>query len=82
MHPKIYNFISKQIKDTGKWIKFSKFAGYVADDGEPIKCYKCGSKNIKTIPKEYINYIVCEESAVCKNCGTQVGYWAYGYWQP
>lgn len=82
MHPIIYNFISKRIKDTGKWIKFATFAGYIYKDCEPKRCSKCGSKHYKTIPTDYINHIVCEEKAVCESCGAEVGYWAYGYWQP
>lgn len=68
----------KTIDDYVKW-KMAK--GYIDDEGYPIKCQYCGCKSkIDTETVDTINGFTCEEKAICKNCGKEIGYWAYGSW--
>lgn len=55
--------------------------GYIEQDGEPIKCLKCGSKKLEDC--NYINecFGTVEYQKRCKCCGEIAGVWAYGYWQ-
>ena len=55
---------------------------YFADDNEPIKCTKCKSHRIISFVKDRLNGIVCEELYECGNCGSPLGYWAYGHFEP
>ncbi len=54
-----------------------------AKDGAPICCFKCGSTKLRDVVKDRIDYTVCEFEIRCEACNTEVGYWAYGYydWQ-
>lgn len=60
--------------------------GYLSKhDLEPIKCEYCDSKNLEDtgfIVEELGTHVTTEYKKVCKDCGKEVGYWAYGYWQP
>jgi phage FluMu protein Com len=44
-------------------------------------CPKCKCKETIDIPKDYINWQVCEEEIRCANCNDLLDYWAYGYSQ-
>lgn len=58
------------------------------EDGQPLSCWKCGSESFKEITKDFIDYGVSgggpptEIEYRCRKCDTQVGYWAYGYFDP
>ena len=58
-----------------------------SEDGVPIRCWKCGG----TDQREEIRGVVdvwqgqgpvCEYEIFCAACGTGIGYWAYGYFDP
>lgn len=55
-------------------------AKYIKENGEPIKCLKCGSTNLKDKGMYHEEYYVVEYDRVCEDCGEIVGHWAYGYW--
>lgn len=55
---------------------------YYKEDGQPIKCFSCGSTNIEEKIVSSINYTACEVRYDCGDCGEDVGYWAYGYFDP
>lgn len=55
---------------------------YYSENGCPIKCWNCKSIIIDEITKESINYVTCECSLVCHNCQTELGYYAYGFYDP
>jgi hypothetical protein len=57
--------------------------GYVnKDNGAPIKCYHCDSKNLGE-GKVYYGEISMEEcETVCNDCNTSLGWWTYGIWDP
>ena len=54
--------------------------GYIDIDGTPLKCFECGSKELEDLNYDYIEHTICEYDCKCKNCGQQLGHWAYGYW--
>lgn len=66
---KIKRMINKNIK-----------AGYIAEDGTPLKCHKCGCTEFESEDVDWIEHTICESKEICKKCGTVCGYWAYGYW--
>lgn len=53
--------------------------GYIKEDGFPLKCWKCESKDLK-----FTNHYDCsatvEIDVKCNNCGEDVGLWSYGHW--
>ncbi|XZN14478.1 hypothetical protein ACSW9O_15540 (plasmid) [Clostridium perfringens] len=55
--------------------------GYIASDGTPLKCHKCGCKEMETYYTDYIEHTLCEESIRCKACKEHLGHWAYGSWR-
>lgn len=52
------------------------------NDGYPRKCRCCGGTKFKSITKDTINCMPCEQEYRCKNCGEVGAYWAYGYFEP
>jgi hypothetical protein len=45
-------------------------------------CYKSLDNNTKSTDRDTVDgIIVCEEKIVCKTCGVQVDYFAYGHWE-
>lgn len=55
--------------------------GYIAEDGTPLKCHKCNSKNMENYNKYYEEHWCVEHSVKCKDCGTNVDHWSYGNWE-
>jgi hypothetical protein len=57
--------------------------GYIAENGKPLKCTNCESKDFKRVNKYYeMDYsCVVEYTCVCKDCDHTLGVWAYGSWQ-
>lgn len=55
---------------------------YYYEDGCPKQCYLCKSYSITQINKEHINGIVAEHADVCGDCRQELGYWAYGCYNP
>lgn len=62
--------------------RFAIDNGYYAEDYSPRKCFKCGSLSVYHVTTGQIEYIVCEFSARCADCGTELGYWVTGYYDP
>ena len=54
-------------------------SGYWSENLTPIKC-KCGSTKIEDKNQYYENHFIVEYQAVCGDCGTVLGTWAYGDW--
>lgn len=46
----------------------------------PLKCI-CGCEDFKEEITDTLDIIVCEKRIVCKECGSIVGYWAYGSYE-
>lgn len=55
---------------------------YYKDDGTPLRCRHCLSDNLISVTKCEINGTICEFAVDCNHCGKNVGYWAYGYYDP
>ena len=55
---------------------------YFNEDYSPKKCPNCKSTEFVETVKEQIEGIVCEYYITCKDCGTDLGYWAYGGFDP
>ena len=55
---------------------------YYTDDGCPIKCFTCDAINIKSRTVDIIANCVCETAYYCDDCGEDLGYWAYGSFNP
>lgn len=56
--------------------------GYIAPDGQPLKCFKCGCKELEEYNEYYMDGGYREEYSVrCKECKQPLSHWAYGYWE-
>lgn len=58
----------------------SKASEYFHEDGEPKRCTACYGDKFTEHVTGVIEYTTCEKEVHCDNCGLNVGYWAYGYW--
>lgn len=68
-------------KSIDEYIDWCVDMGYISSDGTPLKCHKCGSKELEEYDEHYMEWEDREEYSVrCKQCGTEVGHWAYGNW--
>lgn len=62
--------------------------GCYSSEGATLKCFKCGSTNIKHVTRDVIPVLdngtgpECEFSEECADCGTILAYWAYGSYDP
>lgn len=54
---------------------------YLNHDLSPKKCFKCDSDKFKEIIVSKTESYIEEYKVICKNCQTEVGYWAYGHWR-
>jgi len=72
---KLDRFISWVISPFFRWKYYRK-------DHSPKYCCYCGSKDISYITKETIANVEAEFSCVCVECDKEIGYWAYGYYNP
>ena len=45
------------------------------------RCENCLSKNLGIEIVDFINHMPCEEKLYCKECNTEINYWAYGNWE-
>lgn len=56
--------------------------GYIANDGQPLKCFKCKSVELEEFNRYTEGYgLTIEYSVKCKKCGQVLGHWAYGNWE-
>lgn len=55
---------------------------YYLDDGFPIKCWHCQSNDIRSDIKDILTHIISEQEYICNSCGSDLAYWAYGYFDP
>ena len=55
---------------------------YYEDDCKPKKCTKCDSTDLKSTVDDIVNGHICEETVICRTCGKELGFWAYGNWNP
>lgn len=56
--------------------------GFTAPDGQPLKCFKCKSKEMEEYGQYYMDGGYTEEYSIrCRACGQKLGHWAYGYWE-
>jgi len=55
---------------------------YYTEEGEPIRCVFCESIRIDYRTKEIVANVVAELQYFCCDCNEEVGYWAYGYFDP
>jgi hypothetical protein len=62
-------------------LKLQIWADIVTGNLTPKTCEWCCSQSFKDIPKDYVNYDLCEFERQCECCDKLVGYWSYGHWQ-
>lgn len=55
--------------------------GYIATDGQPLKCSFCDSSKLENRNEYYEESYIIEYQVFCGTCDKQVGLWAYGNWQ-
>lgn len=55
---------------------------YFNDDCSPKCCTNCAATEFSQTIKEQVEGSVCEYSIMCDKCGTELGYWAYGNFNP
>lgn len=54
--------------------------GFIREDGTPLKCFQCESKNLEEYQEYYEEYRRIEFSVRCKDCKEHVNTWVYGNW--
>ncbi len=69
MEESIHEFLQRLVRE-----------GYIAENGAPLKCHFCESKNFDE-KCYYEEHTAVEKVVNCKACGKQVGNWSYGAWQ-
>jgi hypothetical protein len=57
------------------------------ENGAPVKCWKCGGTKQREEVRSMVDVLygqgpVCEYEVFCAECGTAIGYWAYGSFDP
>ncbi len=55
--------------------------GCIADNLEPLKCFKCGSASFKDRTTATDSGYTTEIERWCAECDQLNGHWAYGAWQ-
>lgn len=50
--------------------------------GRPRKCCECGSEDIRSLALSFDGGYQSESAEICYECGTNVGYFAYGHYDP
>lgn len=69
-----------EYKSTEEYVKDMVDNGFMSEDGEPLKCFKCESTELEDANIDRIEYGILEYDMRCKGCKTIVGHWAYGNW--
>lgn len=73
MHRSILNFIEN--------IQEGIDCGFIGENGAPLRC-GCGNSEFHSDNTWYEDYCRVEYDLICNSCGTKVGYWAYGSFDP
>ena len=47
------------------WALFNR---YYAKDGEPIRCFECGSKDLAEKVTDHLDWLPCEKFTYCCDC--------------
>lgn len=68
-------------KSIDEYIDWCVDMGYISSDGTPLKCHKCGSKEMIRCNEYYTDNFLEEYDIKCKQCSTELGHWAYGNWE-
>lgn len=55
---------------------------YYTEEGMPIKCEYCDDTVIYEETMAIDGGYVSEFSCICTGCKEEIGYWAYGYYNP
>lgn len=56
---------------------------YYREDGCPVKCIVCQSTKLKDkITDTLDGHLIMEYAIHCEDCGSMVGYWAHGWFDP
>ena len=55
---------------------------FYEEDGKPVKCPNCISSSLSFITKETIDGTISQCEIKCALCNKELGYWAYGYYNP
>lgn len=53
---------------------------YYTEDGQPIRCYKCGCENLHDRTMNGQDGHIWEFERSCTECKHKLGWWAYGAW--
>jgi hypothetical protein len=61
--------------------------GPYAQDGAPVKCWKCGCDQITERVTDRLDVgvglgMMMEFECLCSLCGERIGYWAHGSYDP
>ena len=70
------------MKFTKRLHLWALFNCYYAEDGEPIRCFDCGSVDLAEKVTDHLDWLPCEKFTYCRDCRTKLNHWAYGYWGP
>jgi hypothetical protein len=54
--------------------------GFLSENGHPLKCRFCESKNFKEHGEYYDERGKVEYQLSCNDCGKELSIWAYGSW--
>jgi len=74
--------LKKNIRAESDYLELQCRLGILKDTFEPIKCWRCGCKNLFDYHQEYINSDLVEFRRYCSKCNSQAGYWSFGNWMP
>jgi hypothetical protein len=65
-----------------EYLEALEIEGYIAKDGQPLKCRFCDStKPFKESDIYHENYFKVEYQLSCSDCNNRLSIWAYGQWQ-
>jgi len=68
-------------KEEQKEVEADMERGYISKDQVPLRCRKCGSKELEDCNHDYFDgHTLMEYDVKCKKCKTIAGTWAHGSW--
>lgn len=55
---------------------------YYNRQGQPVRCPICEGTDIFEASRDDIDGLVSEFACICGSCECEIGYWAYGHYDP
>lgn len=68
------------MEDMWKYFLELERAGYITENGTPLKCIYCDSKELVDVNIMKSNYGIEEYEVKCNSCKKITGRWGYGNW--